>query len=612
MRTWASAFLASALLLAAAPAQQSVPTPAQDSTYNATVAPVRRSPPAAAHLLLSPGETVVALNVAAHAPIAAAIVAAAAGRYEVRLWDVAQNLSRTVWQAPAGTRLSALVWDPAAPTAVLYLLARTSSQSQLLKLAQANRGWAATTLFASLPDLRRLVISPRPFDGKLRLYFGQRKPDGSYRILSITAKGTRLYQLIGPKSTRIKINDPQIDGQPTSIPVPSALPVSFHPAGNRLIWEDSHGCFQSLVYGFKDWNGVRSVAGGRLCGGGWLAPTPNGLGLLAWHSGTSGVTLYLDHAQIARPQATADRFLLPPASVPDGRGIVGAVQMGARQALAYVPIQVPLADVVNAWMFATTPSDRRHLIRDAGLFRPFASTSPTNNDQLYSLYDSELYLCGGLNDEIPTRPYLVTTDLIWEVYGAAYHGLFTITERQQAIPAFWRFVAAARAALQREHPQSPWNTVFATIGALRHPPPHPTGEVARILQAPGGLMQQPQFLRPMDYSQLRPRLLHHRSRPAALLSRLPLPHPSGGAAPQFGRPRQFAPRGQTLGPRLDRRLRPFYCASTPTFGLGERRRSAPARLRRPPQPARQRLPPFLGIRQRSPRLHRLPPRLAPR
>src|SRR6185312_2283545 len=163
--------------------------------------------------------------------------------------------------------------------------------------------------------------------------------------------------------------------------------------------------------------------------GGWLAPTPNGLGLFTWQAGKAGVRLYLEHPLRSLPQAQEVTFLLPPAPTPDGAGLIGVTGSPSSPHLDYLPISMPLADVANAWMFTTSAQETTLFQGEGGLLRPFSG--PADSDQLYNLYDTELYSCGGDDTQTPTRPYLVTTDLIWEVYGAAFHGLFTISERKE-------------------------------------------------------------------------------------------------------------------------------------------------------------------------------------
>ena len=111
--------------------------------------------------------------------------------------------------------------------------------------------------------------------------------------------------------------------------------------------------------------------------------------------------------------------------------------------MVYVPVDVPLANVSNAWMFLESPQDLDKFSKAAGLFRP-----QEKSDQLFQLYESEAYACQHYYTQtIPTRPYLVTTDIFWENFAAAYEGLFVLLERRQAIPIFWAFVQEADAVL---------------------------------------------------------------------------------------------------------------------------------------------------------------------
>src|ERR1035441_6671476 len=57
-----------------------------------------------------------------------------------------------------------------------------------------------------------------------------------------------------------------------------------------------------------------------------------------------------------------------------------------------VPIPLPLADVVNAWMFTESAQDTELLAGRGGLFRNL------KDDQIYQLYDSEAYRCGDLDE----------------------------------------------------------------------------------------------------------------------------------------------------------------------------------------------------------------------
>ena len=168
------------------------------------------------------------------------------------------------------------------------------------------------------------------------------------------------------------------------------------------------------------------------------------------------------------------------------------------QALVYVPIDIPLADVVNAWMFTEDSQDRQKLIQHAGLLRT------TGEDQLYKLYDTESYQCNSFDSNMPTRPYLVTTDILWEVFASAYEGTFIVRERQQAMPSFWAFVTTARQSLDASSPHSTWAQAFDAVNELHSDSKSLSEEAQHIQKAEGGF-HSAVFGEPFDFAELKPR-----------------------------------------------------------------------------------------------------------
>lgn len=159
-----------------------------------------------------------------------------------------------------------------------------------------------------------------------------------------------------------------------------------------------------------------------------MTATPNGLGVMHWQPAQPGVTVYVDRGQTAIAQAQTTRFTSMPRLMPDGKGLVGLTQTDDGFALEYVPVNLPLADVVNAWMFVESERDAALFDENSGLFRDLES------DQLYQLYEAENYY-----PQFPryaTRPYFVTTDILWELFASAYQGLFLLYTRQGLIVAF--------------------------------------------------------------------------------------------------------------------------------------------------------------------------------
>ena len=147
-----------------------------------------------------------------------------------------------------------------------------------------------------------------------------------------------------------------------------------------------------------------------------------------------------------------------PSSVPDGKGIVGLTLTDGKYTINYVPIEVPLADVTNAWMYIKTDEESNLFQKYYGLFRP------NQYDQLYELYESENYYCNNYDRRVPTRPYLVTTDIFWELFGAAYEGLFIVKEREEAIPNFRELMNNNYIKVNNKN--SSWVPVFKAIKDL--------------------------------------------------------------------------------------------------------------------------------------------------
>ena len=220
--------------------------------------------------------------------------------------------------------------------------------------------------------------------------------------------------------------------------------------------------------------------------------------MLHWKSGVPGVAVIGDHGSTTSTQAGGYLFTSTPSSVPDGKGVIGLVEKAGAQALVYVPIEVPLADVMNAWMFTQDAADRNSYTKNGGLLRT------TDEDQMYELYDTESYACGQFDSATPTRPYLVTTDIFWELVASAYEGPFIVEERQQAMPAFWAFVAAARQSLDASAPNSTWAAAFNAVANSNSATNASDAEALHIQQAQGKF-NSPVFGKVFDFTELTPR-----------------------------------------------------------------------------------------------------------
>ncbi len=390
---------------------------------------------------------------------------------QVNVWDLNTNSVSTIITSDQ-IKLTWLVWHPVEET--LFLLGEKSKSSFVILRADKNHGWKLQELLVSDKPLRRLFVGPRPYqvgtiDGEptpsrtdqYRLFFAIKKGK-YYHIDTITEFGGQQYQVIGNNKQNIKNTWlANLPAGPSYLPSVKGdiLPAGFHPAGHVLAVENSAGCFYSVSYD-REWWGDKftPLYKPQLCHGS-ISLLPNGLGVVFWQAKQPGAQLIIDQGKTKLPVLTDLKLATPPLVTPDGKALLAHVRQTDHDSLRFIPTAIPLGDIANAWMFVEKPRDRELLARHGGLFREL------KYDQLYQLYETELYHCGAYDQSTPTRPYLITTDIFWENFAAAYEGLFILFEREIAIPAFWDFVRNAQTTATPGTKN--WNKVFATMLALR-------------------------------------------------------------------------------------------------------------------------------------------------
>jgi len=498
-------------LLLSLPALTLFAQDASDSSTPSTPSPsifvsgelnVTPSPAASSELSLPAGTTVVDFDVMPTGADAVILTHDGNGNHVLR-WHAGDSNATPLIDLPATFSAASIAVHPMGRR--FFVEGKTGAQSQILAVDNANGAWTAHSIYQTAADIRRLLVGPRPFQtgfddnsgadiDSYRLFFAERLPSGAYSTRTITEDGQREYQVLGPQSSYVKIPDSQ--GDPTPNYVSTALPESFHPDGHFMIWHDGSGCFQQLYYAGQNWGHPSHIVGNP-CGGS-LTVTPNGAAMLHWKSGVPGVAVIGDHGSTTSTQAGAYQFISTPSSVPDGRGVIGLVSKSGAQTLVYAPIQVPLADVINAWMFTQDAADRDSYQNRGGLMRA------TNEDQMYELYDTESYACGSYDSTTPTRPYFVTTDIFWELVASAYEGTFIVEERQQAMPTFWAFVTDARKSLDASAPKSTWALAFDAVADSQSATNSTDVEALHIQQAKGSF-QSAVFGGKFDFTELTPR-----------------------------------------------------------------------------------------------------------
>lgn len=476
----------------------SLPLTIQAAVFSLPEPTVSPSPDSATQIPIPAGEHVEDLDVSPSGAEAAVLIEGRDGRGSIRIWDLQRALPPPIWQARKGLDVKSVAWHPI--QRAFFLLGRRGKTAVIEKVAFEGGAWNSRTIFESRETLRRLTVGPRPFitggeTNEYRLFFGQKDSSGSYSIRSITERGDKPYQVIGESEEKI----PGLEAyeSPSGLIAPNALPIGFHPAGHLLFWENGNSCFEVAEYGTSTWVASSPVLKGKLCGG-TVTATPNGLALLHWLPGKAGLESVMSNGTRLTQQCAGLTFAFTPSSVPDGKGVVGVLRNGAGDRLAYAPIRIPMADVTNAWMFVESEDDLARITATGSLLRN------TGFEQMYNLYDTEKYNCGGFDHSTPTRPYLVTTDGFWEVFAAAFEGLFVVTEKQAAIPAFWSVVEEAARHFDKTDRGSYWHKVFAAVRDLKSGNPLRDEEVTRIAAAHGSFRSTLSG-RVVDYGILKPR-----------------------------------------------------------------------------------------------------------
>lgn len=459
---------------------------------------------------LEKNETVVDVAMASNRPEIAMIVNAPQGQ-QLKFWSVAAGQTSPLRSltVPANITLSSVAWHPLSQS--LFLLGSVGVEQKIYKTGIMK--WDPTLIYSSTSPLQRLVVGPRPFlsstplavtkDGfvqNYRVFFGIKKTDGTFATHTITENGTREYAVLDSKLHPTTFSDAELEVQPISIKAASALPEGFHPAGHLLVWQDKNTCFQRAAYAGDNWSDkVENIISAKPICGGNVAYTPNGMALTHWEKSKPGVELISDNGNKTELVAANVQFTAAPFVVPDGKGLIGITKDGNTQIVFYTPVNMPLADVVNAWMFVESQKDNSLLTENSGLFRALPEI-----DQLYNLYDTESYKCGGYDSTTPTRPYLVTTDIFWELYSAAFEGIFILSERQTAIPAFWQFVEKANADLTKNHTNTKMAKAFAALVEMHQGKITPGSEASKIM-ASNGVSVSLVTGKDFDFGNLKPR-----------------------------------------------------------------------------------------------------------
>jgi hypothetical protein len=429
---------------------------------------ITSSPDEARQIALSAGEKATDFVISPTKPLMIVLTEQANGQSCIKIWDIGIH-DITAYRLPEGFKGKSIDIHPVRD--IFFVLGiDANGEHKILRISQTKDTCQYAFIFSSAQALKRLVVGTLPFHMPggvaYRLYMGMEYEQDKYRIVTVTEYGERFYQVIGPKESITTAEELDSDFEPSDLTASYSLPVDFHPTEHQMIWEDEQHNLYHADYDTETWGrGYHKLSVSSILNGS-IALLPNGLGVVCYKEGRNGVGIYLFHAKKETIQAENYSFASTPKPLADGKGIAGTVVSGDDYMLHYVPVDIPFGDVVNAGQYINSQEELDLFTKNYGLFYS------TDMTQIYQIYETERY-------SNYSQPVLVTTDVMWEIFGAAYQGVFVVNEKEIAIPAFLKFTDEAYQWLKKNNTSSPWIPVFETIKALQ------TGEendeAARIL-----------------------------------------------------------------------------------------------------------------------------------
>ena len=316
----------------------------------------------------------------------------------------------------------------------------------------------STEIFRDSLPLSNLTASPAQFNGSFRLFFSRHDKKGT-EIISVTEMGKNLYPVV---SNKMYTAPEWMKGDPKTLLSAYGAPITFNPLGNVLLWYNRDKEIFGLPYEEGNW-GKLFVPQFALHfkKGESIEFSPNGMYMLHW-SETSNDLMLVNNRSITEQKVLT--FDSKPMSrikfTRDGKGII-FVNNGT--SITYLPLELALSDVENAWMFCVDDSDTQQFAKNGALFRP------TNNEQIFNIYYSENYDPSGKNyvPQLPARPYLVTVEPFYETLEAAFSGIFYLNEKIVSLKRFKEFVNEAKKTfVSKKAGDTFWGPVFENASKI--------------------------------------------------------------------------------------------------------------------------------------------------
>lgn len=321
-------------------------------------------------------------------------------------------------------------------------------------------------IFQDPNPLTHLIISPVKYgqvysdDIFFRLFFARETGD-AVELLSINEQGDYLYPLVSMQESyytewlkykrEIKFTKAEY-----------GIPLDNHPSGEILYWRKEDGTISALAFQENyEWQEIVPKFSQYIDNDDHIKIAPNGLYLLSWDQDPKDVRiidLFMNTIKEISLASTGGSNIL---FTPDGKGILFGSDS---RTLNYTPLDLPLYDISNAWMFCQDKADLPLFAKEGGLLRE------TAYENMFQVYESENYVNPYATATLSARPLLVTTDAFHEILEAMFSAFFCLNEIHTVINKFDIFIAYADEVFKNlDNPKAdPWKKLFTNMNKIRN------------------------------------------------------------------------------------------------------------------------------------------------
>lgn len=254
-------------------------------------------------------------------------------------------------------------------------------------------------------------------------------------------------------------------------------------SGTLLSYRTSKGCI-FLSYKYSTWWKESIIQPPTSQGS--LSWAPNQISFLSFDQKTGTAAIIPRDSRKPKSILKGKHLTSPPVFFPDGQGFAFTCQENGRSILAVEPYSDPLGDITNLWMFPLNHRQKDKLKKNQLLLLD------AENDQIYSIYDTERYSCGeDVEMGFHARPYLVTSDAVLETFYAVFATVYATVEREELVGALKEFASKSAKVAHGKKGAEDLENMFLTGLALLKPdaaktmPPIVREEVKKIEEASG-------------------------------------------------------------------------------------------------------------------------------